>query len=156
MAGKLRQKRAKKHPRGHLTPSVERPSGVDEAREFCIPHEEMRVVAGFKRPAEPSQVDRAASRDELTINWRTFDPSTIETEGDDTLIGELLTYKRNLDLLLEHEGEFVLIRGDEIVGYFKDMNAALDAGAERFGEAPALIKEIAEIERVLPWGSSFG
>jgi hypothetical protein len=35
------------------------------------------------------------------LNWRTFDPATADTGGDDSLIAEHITYKKNLDLLLE-------------------------------------------------------
>ena len=82
------------------------------------------------------------------LDWRTFDPSTIETGGDNILISELITYKKNLDRLLERKGEYVLIKGDEIVGYYPTLANALDAGAERFGREPALIKKIVLRERI--------
>lgn len=95
---------------------------------------------------------RKRGRKAEVVDWRTFEPSAIDTGGDDALIAELLTYKKNLDRLLERRGQYVLIKGDEVVSYCPTLAAALDAGAERFGEEPALIKEIVAKERAHPSG----
>jgi hypothetical protein len=100
--------------------------------------------------ARPPQVNRQPET--AMFDWRTFDPSSIDCAFDDVLIAELITYKNNLDRLLEHKGEYVLIKGDEVVGYYPTLDAALDAGAERFGEQPALIKEIVEKEPIYSSG----
>jgi hypothetical protein len=63
--------------------------------------------------------------------------------------------QKNLDLLLERKGEYVLIKGEEIVGYFPDEDSALEAGAERFGTEPALVKQIAEFEEIATFGGIY-
>ena len=104
------------------------------------------------KPSQSTSPRRIRQPKPPRINWRFFDPTTVETNGGDVMISELLTYKKNLDLLLERKGEYVLIKGDEIVGYYPDLDAALDAGAERFGTEPALIKEIVEFEPIFTMG----
>ena len=81
------------------------------------------------------------------INWRTHDLTAVEFRGDN-LITELFTYQKNIDLLLQRKGEYVLIKGEEIVGYYPDIDSALDGAVERFGREPALVKEIVEFEPI--------
>jgi hypothetical protein len=92
----------------------------------------------------------AAVSNERVVDWTTFDPSTLDTGGDDSLQAELITYKKKLPELLQHEGEFVLIKGDTIVGYFPTLRAALNAGAEKFREEPTFVKKIVRTETVIP------
>jgi hypothetical protein len=80
------------------------------------------------------------------LNWRTYDLTKVDTGGNDTLMAELGTYQKNLDLLLERKGEYVLIKGVEILGYYPDLESGLDAAAERFGREPALVKKIVQFE----------
>ena len=106
-----------------------------------------------KRPSENARSNGHGHTPRLRpprINWRTRDLTTIDTGGDDSLIRELVTYQRNLDLLLERKGQYVLIKGEEISGYFADLDSALDAAAERFAPAPVLIKKIVESEPIHP------
>jgi hypothetical protein len=98
-----------------------------------------------RHPIERTPVKQARPRPQF-LNWRTFDPSSID--GDDPLIEELLTYKKHLDELIEHKGEYVLIKGAEVVEFFATLDAALEAAAERFGDDPALIKQVVEKEPV--------
>jgi hypothetical protein len=62
---------------------------------------------------------------------------------------EIATYKARLQELLAHEGEYVLIKGDEVVGFFKTSRAALRVGRRRFGLVPMLIKQVAAVEPVI-------
>ena len=60
------------------------------------------------------------------------------------LAEEIATYRRCLpELLREHEGEFVLIKGTEIAGIFPDRSAGLREGYRRFGIVPLLVRQIA-------------
>ena len=60
------------------------------------------------------------------------------------LAEEIATYRRCLpELLRQHEGEFVLIKGTEIAGFFPDLSAGLREGYRRFGIVPLLIRQIA-------------
>ncbi len=60
---------------------------------------------------------------------------------------ELETYQRKLPELLEHEGKFVLIRGEEVAGVWKTEERALAAAYKRFGpRVPFLVKKIQAVE----------
>ena len=88
-------------------------------------------------PAYPETQDPAAAG---------VDTSTMETSVDNELLTELATFKAKLPELLPREGEFVLIKGQDVVGIYPTLREALEAGAETFGEEPALIKKIARAE----------
>jgi hypothetical protein len=63
------------------------------------------------------------------------------------LAEEIATYRSRLpELLREHEGQFVLIKGAEIAGIFPDRSAALREGYRRFGVVPLLVRQIAPSE----------
>jgi hypothetical protein len=62
---------------------------------------------------------------------------------------EIATYRVRLPELLAHEGEFVLIKGDQVIGFFEDFSAALREGYRRFGLVPLLVKKIAAVEPVI-------
>ena len=65
------------------------------------------------------------------------------------LAKELETYRRELPRLLqEHEGEFVLIHGDCVVGFWPTEDAGYAAGCERFVD-PFLVRQVQKTEPVL-------
>ena len=59
---------------------------------------------------------------------------------------ELATYHEHMLELLSSEGKFVLIRGDEIAGRYDSYEKALEAGYERYGLDPFLVKKIQRSE----------
>jgi hypothetical protein len=62
---------------------------------------------------------------------------------------ETAVYRTNLMDLLQHEGRYVVIKGDEIVpGAFDDYSEALAAGYERFGPVSFLVKKVSKTEPV--------
>ena len=61
---------------------------------------------------------------------------------------EIATYRARLPELLAHLGEYVLIKGYDIIGFFPDRSSARQMGYDRFGYVPMLIKEIQEKERI--------
>jgi hypothetical protein len=62
---------------------------------------------------------------------------------------EQAVYDANLPLWLqEHESEHVLIKGDEVVGFFPTRDEALAAGYARFGVVPLLVKEVMDSEPI--------
>jgi hypothetical protein len=68
----------------------------------------------------------------------------------DTLAEELATYRARLpELVQEHQGDSLLIKGTEIIGFFPDDDSAFQEGRRRFGAAPVLVKEVAFPERVV-------
>jgi hypothetical protein len=60
------------------------------------------------------------------------------------------TYRRQVGRLIEegHEGKWVLIKGEEIVGLFDTQEQALAAGSERFLLQPKLIHRVLTREPV--------
>lgn len=62
---------------------------------------------------------------------------------------ELETYKRKLPQLVEHEGKFALVHGDDFIDIYSSYDDALKAGYERFGLNPFLVKKISSSEEAL-------
>lgn len=63
---------------------------------------------------------------------------------------ELATYRRMLpDLLKDQEGEFVLIKGDRVEGFWKTKAEAMAAAHQRFPLQPFFVKEIQQYEQPL-------
>jgi hypothetical protein len=84
------------------------------------------------------------------FNWRTFEPSMLPQGMDTPLALELVTYRDKLDEMLDgHEGDFVVIKGDKIIGYHTDHEDAADEVFKKFGTEPALIKKVMELEPLL-------
>ena len=47
-----------------------------------------------------------------------------------------------------HLGEFVLIKGDEIIGFYPGLNEAFREGTERFGLEPFLVRQVVPSDAV--------
>jgi hypothetical protein len=61
------------------------------------------------------------------------------------LATELATYNAQLpNMLREHEGQFVLIHGDTVVGFWPTHEEAYYAGCERFGAPPFLVMPVVQ------------
>jgi hypothetical protein len=69
-------------------------------------------------------------------------------EGSLPLGAELDVYEAHLPGWVEREGQHVLIKGEEIVGFFSTRDEALMTGYTRFGIVPFLVKQIAQVEPV--------
>jgi hypothetical protein len=70
-------------------------------------------------------------------------------EGTMIFERELQTYERERQALLEHEGKFVVIKGDELLGVFDTYADALQSGYARWKLESFLVKQIAAVEQVL-------
>jgi hypothetical protein len=73
--------------------------------------------------------------------------------GENVLSVELATFDSNKDrLLVESNGKFALVIGNEIVGTFVSDRDALDEGYRRVGNKPFLVKRVVQFENpvVLP------
>lgn len=59
---------------------------------------------------------------------------------------ELETYRQELSRLLAvgHRGQFVVIRGDSVLGFRADLEEAMTRGRELCGEDLFLVKEVGE------------
>ena len=81
------------------------------------------------------------------FDWRRFDPA-IHIDETAPMAEELITYAERLDELLAHEGQYVLIKGREVVGIFSERGAALDEAVDRFGDYPAMVKKIVALQPI--------
>jgi len=61
---------------------------------------------------------------------------------------ELATYHSKLPELKQHEGKFVLIKGDQVVDFFSTYEDAIKGGYQKFGLEPFLVKKVAEVEPI--------
>jgi hypothetical protein len=60
---------------------------------------------------------------------------------------ELATYNAKLPELKEHEGQYALIQGSEVVGVFSTYEDAIKIGYDKFQLAPFLVKQIDTLEQ---------
>jgi hypothetical protein len=66
-----------------------------------------------------------------------------------TLSREQAIYEANLSRWLsDHEGEYVLIKGDKVDGFYESRDEALTAGYSRFGIGPLFVKQVSPSEPV--------
>ena len=61
---------------------------------------------------------------------------------------ELATYRANLSTFLDHEGEFVVIQGEEVAGFWQTYEDALKAAYERYGLGGFMVKQVFAVEPV--------
>lgn len=64
---------------------------------------------------------------------------------------EKAAYRRLLDdrkLAEKHHGEYVLIHGDDISGYFSSFSDALHEGYQKFGLKPFMVKEVSLVQQI--------
>ncbi|MEW6741285.1 MAG: hypothetical protein AB1486_00885 [Planctomycetota bacterium] len=68
---------------------------------------------------------------------------------------ELETYAANMNTLLgAHEGKFVLIFQDRIVGAFDNQMDAITRGYDEFGNVPFLVKLVTKVDVPLSFVSN--
>src|SRR4051794_40631688 len=118
-------------------------SGRAEARSGDLPVFRLEW-SGW--PIEPSCQSSLAGG--FPMSDRTEDLQAQETAST-SLAEEWAIYQANLPgWLEEHEGEHVLIKGSEVVGFFEDREEALMTGYARFGLVPLLVKQVTAFERI--------
>jgi len=62
---------------------------------------------------------------------------------------EIHTYNDHLPELMEHQGRYVLIKGEEVISVMDTYNDALKLGYERFGLEPFFVSCIQPPEQAL-------
>ena len=83
------------------------------------------------------------------FHWRDFRSSMAKDGSRSSFATELATYRDHLDVMLEnHQGKYVAIKGNCILGYYRDRSEAFTAGFERHGRSPVLIKQVVEKSRI--------
>jgi len=64
------------------------------------------------------------------------------------LAEEVKTYEAHLPGWADREGQFVLIKGGDVLGFFSRREEALKAGYERIGAGPFLAKQVLRYEPI--------
>ncbi len=59
---------------------------------------------------------------------------------------EISTYKRLLPEWSEHAGQYVLIKNEEVCGFFSSYDDAIIQGYQKFGLDPFLVKQVNIVE----------
>jgi hypothetical protein len=74
---------------------------------------------------------------------------------DDTfpLAEEVRTYESHLPEWLDREGQFVLIKGRDVLGFFPRYEQALETGYRQLGNVDFLVKQIARFEPIYNLGN---
>jgi hypothetical protein len=67
---------------------------------------------------------------------------TEATTGPFPLAEEVKTYEAHLAGWADREGQFVLIKGSDILGYYPCREEALEAAYDQLGGGPFLVKQI--------------
>lgn len=76
-------------------------------------------------------------------------PRTNQGSRATSLNREQAVYEANLSRWLsDHEGEYVLIKGDQVHGFYESRDEALTAGYARFGIGPLFVKQVSPSEPV--------
>jgi len=71
------------------------------------------------------------------------------------LATELKTYAEKLETLLgTHEGKFVIIRGDQMLGTCDSQLDAIAGGYRQLGNVPFLVKQVVKVETPLNFVSN--
>lgn len=73
----------------------------------------------------------------------------------ESLSSELKTYDANFEALLGvHEGKFVLIHDEEIIGTFDNQMDAIARGYDQLGNVPFLVKLVTKVDVPLSFVSN--
>lgn len=105
------------------------------------------------RDSEPEQPPRRGIRSNFAggvgqFDWRDFEPGMVEAGHAVPLTEELETYRDHVEGWFDLRGQFVVIKGRDVIGVYPDRDDAIREALDRFGAEPVLIKEIGIIEEV--------
>jgi hypothetical protein len=78
-----------------------------------------------------------------------------EASMTEALSKEIKTYEANLEgLLSSHEGKFVLIHGEKVLGTFDSQMDAITWGYRELGNVPFLVKQVLRVDVPLSFVSN--
>jgi len=73
----------------------------------------------------------------------------IDKEAKSTFRKELALFRKRLPEFMEkHPGEYVLIKGNKVTGFFRTEVAAVKTGYRVFGPVPFLVKQVKATEEI--------
>jgi hypothetical protein len=116
-----------------------------------------KQTAGKKMGIEQVVADEAIKSDCSQVDdfdWHAFDPVMLKGGLEAPLATELVTYRDRLDELLRHEGQYVVIKGRVIGGFFRNRKSAVAAAIAQYGPGPVLIKKVVERELICRIGQA--
>jgi hypothetical protein len=116
-----------------------------------------KPTAGKKMGIEQVVTDEAVKSDRSRaddFDWRSFDPMMLKGGLEAPLATELVTYRDRLDELLRHEGQYVVIKGRVIAGFFRNRKSAVAAAIAQYGPGPVLTKKVVEREPICRIGQA--
>jgi hypothetical protein len=102
-----------------------------------------------RKPTKRVRVTDRGQKNQSVVrffDWKRSDPTSYA--GLNGLTEEVMTYKENLSKLLAREGEFVLIKGREVIGVYAAPEDALAVALDRFQDQRVLIKQIVAKETI--------
>jgi hypothetical protein len=110
----------------------------------------IRKGSGSTRPASERRGNHTGSRVLKDTSAGLVEPTNMDKS---LLDEEVAYYLAHLPGWHEHEGQHVLIHGQEHFGFFPTRDGALEEGFRRFGRVAFLVKEIRqdEVPRPLAW-----
>jgi hypothetical protein len=102
------------------------------------------VEAMFRQALEGRPLDSPPTEPPPGIHYTQLQEDT----SNALLAREWNVYCRAVGRLLSegHESQFVLIEGEEILGFFESWGAAREVGLKRFGREPFFVHEIRTVE----------
>ena len=59
------------------------------------------------------------------------------------------------ELLKSHSGKFVLIKGNQVIGTYTDIDDALNIGYEKFKTEPFFVRQILAIQQPLNFANNY-
>jgi hypothetical protein len=80
---------------------------------------------------------------------------TREGSVDDSFVlaEEVRTYETHLPGWVDREGQFVLIKDRDVLGFYPRYEQAMEAGYKRIADGPFLVKQIAQYEPIYNLGN---
>jgi hypothetical protein len=88
------------------------------------------------------------------FHWSKFEPSmVVERPGHPSLVEELMLYRDRLPELLQHEGEYVVIKGQDLK-IFPDQDSAIEYSLKQYWPEHALVMEIVAKQPIISLGGA--
>ena len=97
-------------------------------------------------PKDPEQLEEWKQRISLAAQFAAQDEYAIYKKALES--GDPRQQIKLLDELLKRKGDYVLIKGRQVIGIFADRQEAIEKAVDLFGGQPALVKQIVARERI--------
>lgn len=107
-----------------------------------------RIISRRRSVPEASVLKPDSSKAGTIISLIDFKALEEQRDRPSPLATELATFNaRRQELVAGSDGQYVLIKGEEILGTFPNQMAAVNEGYERLGNVPFFTREIRKVDR---------